>query len=208
MIFLRRVSSMNAKTTRSFGWVRVLTLENFPPRSFPTVLRLWPARRVVTFGDRRSSIGMLGIQMLARIESRAPQEVSCFQKHSERRWKREFNYEENFSNRKCWVGSHLSEALLRQKYEVICLNNFNDYYNNKFKWLNITSMRINKHYKLVEGDILDLKLLRSLFAESSIDIVVHLAARAGVRPSIEGLLARLAINLRRKLPRIHSHTFD
>ena len=94
-----------------------------------------------------------------------------------------------------FIGSHLSEALLRQKHEVICLDNSNDYCNNKFKWLNITSMRNNKHYKLVEGDILDLKLLRSLFAKSNIDIVVNLAARAGVRPSFQEPLLYQQVNV-------------
>jgi len=84
-----------------------------------------------------------------------------------------------------FIGSHLCETLFNQGYEVICIDNFNSYYNPEIKRLNIEPLYSNKNFKLFEGDILDLQFLLQVFHTSAIDIIVHLAARAGVRPSIE-----------------------
>jgi UDP-glucuronate 4-epimerase len=94
-----------------------------------------------------------------------------------------------------FIGSHLSESLLQQGHKVICLDDFNDYYDPQIKRWNIASIVSNNRFKLVEGDILDLNLLRQIFAESQIEIVVHLAARAGVRPSIKRPLLYQQVNV-------------
>ncbi len=84
-----------------------------------------------------------------------------------------------------FIGSHLSRRLLGRGDRVTVLDNFNDFYDPKRKRLNIEAFLGKSGYRLVEGDIRDSALVDGLFAESSFDGVVHLAARAGVRPSLE-----------------------
>jgi UDP-glucuronate 4-epimerase len=83
-----------------------------------------------------------------------------------------------------FIGSHLVERLLGQNHEVVCLDNFNDFYDPAIKKRNIEKALSHSNYTLVVGDILDRDLLDKVFAKS-FDVVVHLAAYAGVRPSIE-----------------------
>lgn len=83
-----------------------------------------------------------------------------------------------------FIGSHLVEKLLKDKHRVIGIDNFNDYYDPKIKTRNLTNAKKNKNFNLVVGDILDFGLLTDVFKKHEIDAVVHLAARAGVRPSI------------------------
>lgn len=83
-----------------------------------------------------------------------------------------------------FIGSHLSERLLGRGHTVVCLDNFNDFYDPAIKRNNVKTALASSNYTLVEGDILDNDLLETLFADS-FDVVVHLAAYAGVRPSIE-----------------------
>ena len=92
-----------------------------------------------------------------------------------------------------FIGSHLSERLLLDGNEVITIDNFNEFYNPNIKRNNIKevieTMKINgidnNKLKLYEGDIRDRKFLNEIFETNKVDIVVHLAAMAGVRPSIE-----------------------
>lgn len=82
-----------------------------------------------------------------------------------------------------FIGSHLCEALIGDGNDVICLDNFCDFYSPDTKRKNIG--HIAKELKLIEGDILDIKLLTKLFGENQVDTVIHLAAMAGVRPSLQ-----------------------
>lgn len=84
-----------------------------------------------------------------------------------------------------FIGSHLCEALLDKSDSLVCLDNFNDYYNPSIKRKNVASLLDRNQFELVEGDILDSELIEDLFQKQSFDVVVHLAARAGVRPSIQ-----------------------
>lgn len=83
-----------------------------------------------------------------------------------------------------FIGSHLSERLLESGYEIVNLDSFNDYYDPNLKRRNIAGLLPRPEYTLVEGDILDREGLQKLFAQYRFDAIVHLAARAGVRPSI------------------------
>ncbi len=94
-----------------------------------------------------------------------------------------------------FIGSHLSETLLKQGHFIVCLDNFNDYYDPKIKRRNIQEILSKKNYKLIEGDILDLSLLREIFRKYNIDVIIHLAARAGVRPSIKEPLLYQKVNV-------------
>lgn len=83
-----------------------------------------------------------------------------------------------------FIGSSLIDKLIKKDEKVICLDNFNDYYSPEIKKENISSYLDKKNFKLVVGDILDKELLKRVFKKEKVKIVVHLAARAGVRPSL------------------------
>ena len=83
-----------------------------------------------------------------------------------------------------FIGSHLCRKLLAEKNSVICIDNFNDYYSPAIKELNIKDFLENNDFSLVRDDILNTEIIDSIFTANKIDIVIHLAARAGVRPSI------------------------
>jgi UDP-glucuronate 4-epimerase len=83
-----------------------------------------------------------------------------------------------------FIGSHLGERLLARGDRVVVLDDFNDFYDPALKRANVAVHRENPSYRLVEGDIRDRELVFRLFAEERFDAVVHLAARAGVRPSL------------------------
>lgn len=94
-----------------------------------------------------------------------------------------------------FIGSHLCEKLIECGHEVVCLDNFNNYYDPKVKWDNISVIQRHANATLVEADILDVEKLRRLFTEYKFDVVVHLAARAGVRPSIRQPLLYQKVNV-------------
>ncbi len=83
-----------------------------------------------------------------------------------------------------FIGSHLVRRLLERGDRVTVLDDFNDYYDPALKRTNVAATLGHERYRLVEGDIRDAALVDRLFAESAFDSVVHLAARAGVRPSL------------------------
>lgn len=83
-----------------------------------------------------------------------------------------------------FIGSHLVDRLLAEGERVIVLDDFNDFYDPALKRENVRPHLADPAYTLVEGDIRDKLLVDDLFAEHGIQRVVHLAARAGVRPSL------------------------
>ena len=97
-----------------------------------------------------------------------------------------------------FIGSHLSERLLRGGESVLCLDNFDNYYDPGIKMRNVE--RIKKqfpdHFEVIPGDIRNPEQLRNLFGKNKIDVIVHLAARAGVRPSVEQPLLCQDVNIR------------
>ena len=84
-----------------------------------------------------------------------------------------------------FIGSHLCGRLIREGHRVVCLDNFDDFYNPEIKRRNIQEAIGEEQFELIEGDIRDIELIERIFREHSLDIVAHLAARAGVRPSID-----------------------
>ncbi len=83
-----------------------------------------------------------------------------------------------------FVGSHLVERLLAEGNSVVGLDNFDTFYDPRIKRQNIREAIAHPAYRLVEGDLRDADTLTRCFASQSIDTVIHLAARAGVRPSL------------------------
>lgn len=84
-----------------------------------------------------------------------------------------------------FIGSTLADRLLLDGNQVIVVDNFNDYYDVSIKERNVAPHLTNNNYKLYRIDICDWNALEKVFKENHIDGIVHLAARAGVRPSIE-----------------------
>jgi len=81
-----------------------------------------------------------------------------------------------------FIGSHLAERLLAEGHAVVALDNFDPFYGRSIKERNLAASRDHDGFRLVEGDIRDVEALAAL---PDVDTVVHLAALAGVRPSIE-----------------------
>lgn len=82
-----------------------------------------------------------------------------------------------------FIGSHLTERMIEVGHEVTVIDDFNAYYDPAVKWNNLHSIRKDVH--IVEGDIRDAVLVERTFVRGNFDQVIHLAARAGVRPSIK-----------------------
>ncbi|MHC4619483.1 MAG: GDP-mannose 4,6-dehydratase [Planctomycetota bacterium] len=83
-----------------------------------------------------------------------------------------------------FIGSHLSERLLGAGRQVEGVDNFDDFYDPRIKRRNIEECLKNKNFRLLEGDIRDGGTMDKAVSDGA-DVIVHLAARAGVRPSIE-----------------------
>jgi UDP-glucuronate 4-epimerase len=83
-----------------------------------------------------------------------------------------------------FIGSNLTQRLLARGDRVTVLDDFNDFYDPKRKRENVALLSPQPGFALVEGDIRDAALVDQLFAHGRFDAVVHLAARAGVRPSL------------------------
>ncbi|MBV9215345.1 MAG: GDP-mannose 4,6-dehydratase [Acidobacteria bacterium] len=84
-----------------------------------------------------------------------------------------------------FIGSNLVDTLLAEgDWNVTVVDDFNDFYSPDIKRANITEHLKSRYYNLVELDIRDASALERLFAVVSFDVIVHLAARAGVRPSL------------------------
>lgn len=94
-----------------------------------------------------------------------------------------------------FIGSHLIEHLLNIGHNIVCVDNFNDYYDPKIKRDNLRETLGNSGFELVECDILDQERLSAIFQRQHFDIIVHLAARAGVRPSIQQPLLYEKVNV-------------
>jgi len=95
-----------------------------------------------------------------------------------------------------FIGSHLSERLLQEGSRIICLDNLDTFYDPQIKRENLKPLLANNNFTMIEGDIRDLKLLTDIFEGNRIDIIVHIAARAGVRPSIKEPLLYYDVNVR------------
>ena len=84
-----------------------------------------------------------------------------------------------------FIGSSVCEELLKGNNKVIVIDNFCDFYDPKIKENNIKNFINNPNFKLYRKDIRDRQAIKQIFEENNIEIVIHFAAMAGVRPSIE-----------------------
>lgn len=93
-----------------------------------------------------------------------------------------------------FIGSTLCKRLLKENNKVVVIDNFCDYYDPKLKEENIKEIVSNKKFKLYKEDIRDRDALKKIFDENNIDCVIHLAAMAGVRNSIENPILYQEVN--------------
>ena len=92
-----------------------------------------------------------------------------------------------------FIGSHVCERLLARGDELVVLDNFNDFYDPALKRANAALLA---PAEVVAGDIRDREQVAALFRAHAFDAVVHLAAMAGVRPSVEDPLHYEDVNVR------------
>jgi UDP-glucuronate 4-epimerase len=84
-----------------------------------------------------------------------------------------------------FIGSHLVDKLLAEgDWAITVVDDFNDFYDPAIKRRNVSDHLTSPYYRLVEADIRDIAAMKKAFAEAKFDVIVHLAARAGVRPSL------------------------
>lgn len=94
-----------------------------------------------------------------------------------------------------FIGSHLCQRLIAQGATVVGLDNFDPFYDRAIKRDNISRLVQSPLFKLIEGDIRDKALVKAIFQQGNFDTVVHLAAKAGVRPSIEDPVGYVDTNI-------------
>jgi UDP-glucuronate 4-epimerase len=93
-----------------------------------------------------------------------------------------------------FIGSHLCERLLADGWAVVGVDNFDDFYDPQIKRRNISDCLKNKNFQLIEADIRDYEALDKVIS-GDVQIIVHLAAKAGVRPSIDQPVLYADVNI-------------
>lgn len=93
-----------------------------------------------------------------------------------------------------FIGSTLAEALLKNENRVVVIDNFCSFYDPKIKEKNIEKAIKKEKYKIYNADIRDKEKVEEIFANNDIDCIIHLAAMAGVRPSIENPILYQEVN--------------
>ena len=94
-----------------------------------------------------------------------------------------------------FIGSHLVKRLLSEKHNIVVVDNLDPYYSVKDKLENIKEFKGNKNFEFIKADIADRNKIAKIFKTHKFDVVVHLAAKAGVRPSIEDPIGYFKTNV-------------
>ncbi len=94
-----------------------------------------------------------------------------------------------------FIGSHIVDRLLAEGHEVVVVDNFDPFYPRAMKEANLISALANPRCQLEELDIRDAEASRKLVERERPDAIVHLAAKAGVRPSIEAPTVYTDVNI-------------
>lgn len=94
-----------------------------------------------------------------------------------------------------FIGFHLSRKLLEQGVSVVGFDNINDYYDVNLKYARLAILEEYDSFRFIKGDLADKSDVDSLFEENKFDIVVNLAAQAGVRYSIDNPQAYIESNI-------------
>lgn len=83
-----------------------------------------------------------------------------------------------------FIGSHVSTKLVSMGEDVVVIDNFDTFYDPREKQRNINTLIKKKNFTLIKADIIQKEKIKKIFTNKKFDIVIHLAAKAGVRPSI------------------------
>lgn len=94
-----------------------------------------------------------------------------------------------------FIGSNLCEFLLKQGHAVWAFDDLNDFYSPERKRRNIADLQTFPRFQFVKGDLRDRASVEELFGSAQYDQVIHLAARAGVRPSLEDPSLYMQVNV-------------
>ncbi len=94
-----------------------------------------------------------------------------------------------------FIGFHLASRLLEARHDVSLVDNFNSFYDPAIKRQNVRDLLSQGPVRLYETDIMDLENLRQAFIETEPEAIVHLAAWAGVRPSLENPVLYSKVNV-------------
>jgi UDP-glucuronate 4-epimerase len=94
-----------------------------------------------------------------------------------------------------FIGSHLVDSLLQDGYDVSVIDNFDSFYPREYKERNIEGHRGLERYRLFEADIRDRQKIMEIFETVQPEVVVHLAAKAGVRPSLRNAVEYFDVNV-------------
>ena len=84
-----------------------------------------------------------------------------------------------------FIGGHIVDALLARGESVVCIDDLNDYYDRSIKQRTVENHQKNPRYIFIHADIRSREVLDKIFSQHKFSGIIHLAARAGVRPSIE-----------------------
>jgi UDP-glucuronate 4-epimerase len=94
-----------------------------------------------------------------------------------------------------FIGSHVCEYYLESGNSVTGIDNLDSFYPEEIKLSNISGIKNNRHFRFYKADIRDRAALKSILSSANIDIVIHLAAKAGVRPSIDAVEEYYDVNV-------------
>ena len=94
-----------------------------------------------------------------------------------------------------FIGSNLTDLLLKQGINIVCVDNFDNFYSRKIKEGNIKDALTSSLFTFIEADIRDKKAMEDVFSKYPIDLVIHLAAKTGVRPSILNSMEYFDVNV-------------
>jgi len=94
-----------------------------------------------------------------------------------------------------FIGANVAQALLDAGHEVVGIDSLNDYYDVELKRYRLNPLLQHSGFSFVQGDLADGQVVDSLFAQQNFDCVIHLAAQAGVRYSLENPSAYIQSNI-------------
>ncbi|MCK9409413.1 MAG: GDP-mannose 4,6-dehydratase [Bacteroidetes bacterium] len=94
-----------------------------------------------------------------------------------------------------FIGSHVTEKLLDKGYKVIGIDNFDIFYSRQIKERNLINIIQRPNFQFIESDIRNRENFRTICISNKIESIIHLAARAGVRPSIVDPTLYISVNI-------------
>jgi UDP-glucuronate 4-epimerase len=103
-----------------------------------------------------------------------------------------------------FIGSQVCDYFTDLGHNLIGIDNFDPFYSTTFKDLNITKLKEKSNFKFYEEDILNSEALNNIFSSNKIEAVIHLAAKAGVRPSIDHVKEYYEVNVNGTLSLLES----